>query len=406
MAEPAQRRDDGAGGKFYEHPSRTEEVPDHGGATLVRPARYLSVTTALNVRNKEALVFWAANLAARRAMENLPQLVASMLRKDCGRARARTEPYGCGDCVACTQVWVALFHHGEKMRRAREGTAAHDVLEGWINTGVWAYTPQLTGDPAVDQYVPTQEVMQPYIGALKAWVADYGIERDDFQASECTVWNHRLKYAGTLDFIVTIHPRTKKAAELCARINYQQAMAGANELGYPAGVDLLAPVRVLGDAKSSEGDGPKLYSEHPLQLVAYRNAETMTPKHGAPDMEIPMIETDAACILQVRMNPETGKGEYTFRPVVTTGREMRTFEAVLVDARWEAEYGDESTLVRAFPLPNGWKWTDPAAPVKATKTAPRKRAVKKAAPASATMASAARPLDDDPGWQPGDEPPF
>jgi hypothetical protein len=457
VAEPAQRRDDNTGGKFYEHPSRTEEVPSEGGAFLVRPARYLSVTTALNIRNKEALVFWAANLAARRAMENLPQLVASTLIPSCGRTRARTEPYGCKVCVTCTQYWVAMFHHGEKSRRAREGTAAHDILEGWINTGEWAYTPQCTGDPDVDQYVPTHEAMAPYLAALQAWVADYGVERTDFLVSECTVWNHRLKYAGTLDFIVDIHPRTKKAAEFCARINYM--ISGNAALADPA--VLQRPVRVLGDAKSSEGEEAKLYSEHPLQLVGYRNAETMTPKHGAPELEVPMIETDGACILQVRMNRETGAGEYTFRPVLTTGREMRTFEAVLVDARWEAEWGDEATLVRAFPLPTGWKYTpptyarattpdgklcgcaacdnpddadclfagrgsrppgahvrevtadgDPVPPKPVRKRAPAKKAAAKTAPKAAPADATASPLADlsrplaKGVWQIGDEPPF
>ena len=69
-----------------------------------------------------------------------------------------------------------------------------------------------------------------------------------------------------------------------------------------------------------------------------------------------MIQVDAAAILQVRPDG------YAFRPVVTTGREMRTFEAVLALSRWTVEHGDECTLVRAFPLPDGWKWTPPVPP--------------------------------------------
>lgn len=372
MAEPEQRRTNADGGKFYEHPSRTEEIPGPAGSTIVRPATYISVTQVLQQRNKPALVFWAANLAARRAMDNLPKLLAAALVDDCGRAAARTEPYGCKECEACIERWVSLFHVGEKERRAREGTCAHDVLERWILTGEWSYTPVTTGDPAVDQYVPTPEAMAPYITALQTFVADYGLTPEDFLVAECTVWNHRLRYAGTLDFIVNVEPRTKKAAEFCVRINYAahlQANVRINALGAEAvpeelaagitAADLARPVRILGDAKTTEGAAPKLYSEYTLQLTGYRNAETMTPKHAAPEMERPMAETDGAAILQLRYDPETGKPAYTFRPVVTDGHAMRAFEAVIVDARWEAEFGDKSNQVGSFPLPGGWTWQPP-----------------------------------------------
>jgi hypothetical protein len=377
MAEPEYRRTGDDGGKFYEHPSRTEDEPGPGGSIIVRPARYDSVTWALNIRNKEALVFWSANLAARRAMAELPKLLAAALIPDCGRARAKTEPFGCKVCEACIEAWVALFHHGEKSRRAREGTAAHDVLEHWIATGKWVYRPVTSGDPAIDQYVPTQEHMAPYIKALQAWVADYGLTPEDFQVSECTVWNHRLRYAGTLDFIVVIEPRTRKAAELCARINFRTFGAEVTP------EQLLQPVTVLGDCKSREGEGAELYTEHPLQGVAYRNAETMTLKGAAPEMERPMMPTDAFVLLQVRPDG------YTFRPLLTEGQEMRTFEAVLHDARWERDRGGEAILVRAFPLPDDWKWVDPATPKKTTRA--RKAAPKKVtAPAATPEASPSR----------------
>jgi hypothetical protein len=398
MAEPAQRRDSPDGGKFYEHLSRTEEVPGEGGSIVVRPARYTSVTTALSIKEKDGLKYWSANLAAARAVDNLPELMAAVLVQDCGRAWARTEPLGCGSCLPCRQRWLALFHVGESARRAREGTAMHDVLERWIATGEWLYTPAFTGDPDVDQYVPTAEVMAPYIQRLQEWAADYGLTPDDFLASECTVWNHRLKCAGTLDFIVDIHPRTKAAAELCARINHSQALTVYEAVGQAADVDLTRPVRILGDAKSRENEDAAIYSEYTLQLTGYRFAETMTPKHAAPEMEQPMLATDAAAVLQVRPDG------YTFRPLTTSGAEMRAFEHALELYRWESERGSESTLVRAFPKPDGWKWSAPKAPAgpppemlaeaaeapkPVKKAAPRKRAAaKKATPAAASGAGA------------------
>lgn len=348
MAEPTQRRTNDDGGKYYEHPSRTEEVREGGGDMVaVRPARYVSVTTALGIVHKDALMFWSANLAARRAMENLPALIGAARIDDCGRARARTDPPGCKVCAACIEAWVALFHVGEKERRAREGSAAHDVLEFWIKSGEWRYTP----NPDYGEWAPTAEVMAPYIQRLKEWVADYGLTPESFLAAECTVWNHTHRYAGTLDAIVDIKPVTKKAAEFCARINWHHAPAD----GSADPEAMAAPVRVLVDLKSREGEDAAIYPEYTLQLTGYRFAETMTPKHAAPEMERPMLTTDAAVILQVRPDG------YTFRPVLADGKSMKAFRAALDLSAWSSDLGAFSTQVQAFPKPDGWKWVDPAA---------------------------------------------
>lgn len=336
MAEPAQRRTDADGRKFYEHPFRTEPDPDRPG--MQRPAQYLSVTQALDSVNKDALKFWSAGLAARRAMENLPKLLGAVLIPDCGRAAARTEPYGCSVCEACVQRWVSLFHVGETARRAREGTAAHDVLETWTKTGEWIYRPVLTGDPDVDQYVPTQDTMAPYIASLQAFVQDFGLKPESWVVCECTVYHHTLKYAGTLDGIVDIWPVTKKAADFWARI--------ARYGGVPAD----QPVRVIIDAKSAEKskEDAAFYPEHSLQQAPYRNAETMLPKGAAPEMETAMLATDGAAILQIRPDG------CTLRPVMAGGNEMKAFRGVLDLARWELEYGARATQVGTFPLPDGW----------------------------------------------------
>lgn len=380
-AEPRQRRTNDDGSKYYEHPFRTEEVPQPGGSVLIRPARYVSVTTALSVVAKPALIFWSANLAAERAMNNLPKLIAAARRTEpCGRSRARTDPPACGECAECAEHWVAIFHHGEKERRAREGSAVHDILEWWIRIGEWKYTPRADWG----MYAPTPDEMAPYILKLQAFIVDYGLTPESFLTSECTVFNHTFKYAGTLDAIVEIKPVTKKAAELCARINHTQ-YAGSS-------LALDTPVRLLIDAKSREGEGAQLYTEHPLQLAAYRFAETMLPKLAAPEMEAPMFATDGAAILQIRPDG------YTFRPVVTDGKTMKAFRAVLDLAAWEGEHGERDTQVQAFPKPDGWKWVAPK-PVLAPsaklgvsgtgneeKPPPRKRAPRKApqAPAAPT----------------------
>ncbi len=385
MAEPLQRRSNDDGSKWYEHPSRTEEDSEGGGGMVtVRPARYVSVTTALTVVAKPALVFWSGNLAARRAMENLPKLIGAARRDDCGRARARVEPLGCKECAACIEHWVAIFHVGEKERRAREGSAAHDILEHWILTGEWVYKPREDWG----EWAPTFDEILPYMTSLRECIDADGLTRESVRVAECTVWNHTFRYAGTLDAVVVIRPVTKAAAEFCARINLS--------IGQP----LDQPVTVLVDLKSREGEGAGIYVDQPLQLAGYRWAETMTPKFGAPEMEAQMIQTDGAAILQVRPDG------YTFRPVVTDGNTFKAFRAVLDLHRWHSTLGDLATQVQAFPRPDGWKWVPPK-PVLAPSAKlgvtdpddkpkpPRKRAAKKAAGApaaptagtSATMAS-------------------
>lgn len=374
MSEPAQRRSNDDGSKYYEHPSRTEEVPEPGGSYLVRPARYVSVTSALAVVAKPALVFWSANLAARRAMENLPKLIAAARRTEpCGRTRARTDPPACGECAECVEYWVSIFHHGEKERRAREGSAVHDILEHWTLTGEWVYKPREDWG----EYAPTPEEMAPYIASLKAFIADYGLTPESWVVAECTVFNHTFRYAGTLDGIIDVKPVTKKAAEVCARINH------ANGLSHGEAVRLLI------DAKSREGEGAALYAEHPLQLAPYRFAETMLPKLASAEMETPMLATDGAAILQVRPDG------YTFRPVVTDGNTMKAFRAVLDLAAWHGEHGERDTQVQAFPKPDGWVYTAPkllgpsaklrvSEPDETAAKPPRKRAAprKKATPAA------------------------
>jgi hypothetical protein len=341
MAEPAQRRTADDGGKFYEHPTRV----DGTGA----PRRYISVTTALGVIAKPALLHWATKLSARRAMENLPKLIAgARIADECGRTYARTDPPRCGVCVRCVQRWVEIFHIGEKERRAREGSAVHDVIEWWSMTGEIRYKPsehmfELDG---VTRQV-TWEQIEPYIQRFEQWVADYGITPESFLVCEATVWHHGDGWGGTTDGILRICPVTAKAARLCARIHAANGRTGAA---------LDEPVDVVLDNKSREGDQTKreptkkaFYPEYALQSGgAYRHAQTMTAKLSA--FEVDMPKTDGAVILQLRPDG------YSFEPVSAGMREYRAFLAALDLFRWQSEHGDASVQVGTFPVPAGWKW--------------------------------------------------
>lgn len=339
MAEPAQRRDDGEGGKFYEHPTRT--------ALDGSPRQYISVTTALSVVAKPALLYWATKLSARRAMDNLPRLMVAamgMAGEPCGRTYSRSGDPRCGTCGPCTQRWVEIFHVGEKMRRAREGSAVHDVIEWWSKTGKIHY------DPSEHLYEyeggtlqVTLEQIQPYLDRFGQWVADYGITPESFVTCEATVWHHDDGWAGTLDAILKVTPVTAKAAKLCARVHGSNGRTGGQ---------LDAPVLLVLDNKSREGADKAFYPEYSLQSGgAYRHGQTMTAKLGA--IEVDMPATHGAAILQLRPDG------YNFEPVSSGQREYRAFLAALDLYRWHADHGQASVQVGTFPVPAGWKWEPP-----------------------------------------------
>jgi hypothetical protein len=304
------------------------------------------VTTALSVVAKPALLYWATGLAARRAMENLPRLIAAARIEPCERTRKRTGPPRCGECVECVAWWVEGYHIGEKERRAREGSAVHDVIEWWSKTGV------IKHDPSAHLYEydgqtrqVTLEQIQPYIDSFLTWVTDYGITPESFLACEATVWHHTDLWAGTTDGILLIKPVTPKAAKLCARVHAFNGHTGA---------DLDRPVWVLLDNKSREKVDKAFYPEYALQGAAYRYAETMTPKLGAIEVEMP--PTDGAVIFQPR------PAGYSFEPVVAGKREYLTFLDALRLYQWRADHGDKAVQVGTFPVPDGWQASIPVKP--------------------------------------------
>lgn len=352
MAEPETRRTADDGSKFYER-----EDPATGAVT-----RYDSVTSVLGVKDKPGLKWWAAKLAARRAMDNLPKLVASARLDPCGRTYKRTGPERCNECVECTQRWVELFHVGESERRRREGSAFHDVVEWWTLHG---------------EFPPYADDVARYVEAFKRMVIDYGLTHQSWEACEMTVYEPDHGYAGTLDGIVHFRPVTEKAARLCAR------------LGHPQGA------RVVIDAKTREGEDKALYDEHALQLTAYRWARIARIKISGVEVELP--PTVGGVVFQPRPDG------YTLEPVLTGPEEMEAFLNALKLYRWTQARGAASIAVGTFPVPDGWRF-DPGAAAADTvagafpgavvvdepaATPPRKTAVKRAAKAAAATTTSA-----------------
>jgi hypothetical protein len=344
---------------------------------------FWSVTTALNTREKDGLKFWAAGLAARRAMDNLPMLIAAQRIDPCGRAYARSEPYGCDRCPECLHKWLAHYHLGESSRRAREGSALHDAVEQWILTGEIPGIDKLVelrrlAEPDTDEkYLDEMaRALPPYLKTLRQWLEDYELRPEDFIAAEMTVYNTVHRYGGTLDWILRLPGRrNRRCAVMVARILGRWAEYAD----------------VVGDTKSREGEGKEFYPEYSLQLAPYRHANFC--RVSKVDTRLaPMPPTHGAVLLQVRPDG------YTFEPVDSGVDTFRTFLNYLSAFQWEVTDGPKTILVKSFSIPDGFAWPPPeqpttspempggpAEPVKRApaKRAPRKTAARKAAPVEA-----------------------
>lgn len=353
-------RQQDARGRFY-----TFTDPETG-----REDDFWSVTTALQAYAKDGLKWWAAKLAAQRAMDNLPMLIMSQRLEPCGNSYKRDDSR-CNRCPVCVTRWVELFHLGESTRRKHEGSALHDALEDKILERP-ERSPAELGQKYIQDHPDIVKMLPPYLETLNRWWKDYAVEPGDFGAAEMTVFNTVHRYGGTLDFLWTIHARNMLSAKLLARIT---------------GRTDHRPVTVVGDCKSREGDGKQLYDEHPLQLAPYRWANFCMPDKTTRVLHA-MPSTRGAVVLQIRPDG------FTCEPVYSGEEEFRTFLGILETFRWMVERGAAAIAVKSFPVPEGFAWPpvgDGEVPQEAKKAAPRKRAAKKAAPAATAAAPAAAP---------------
>lgn len=324
--------------------------------------QFWSVTTALSAKEKGGLKWWAAKLAAQRAMDNLPKLIMSQRFEPCGNTYKRDNS-SCGQCSACTQRWVEMFHIGESTRRKHEGSALHDALEAFIKFGPDGIpSVAVLGQKYAEDHAGIFDALPPYLKTLRQWIEDFAVEPTDFEASEMTVFNVEHEYGGTLDAIWRIFPRNKASARLLARIT-----------GHTNNEHAL----VVMDCKSREGDGKQLYDEHPLQLAPYRAATHCMPSKEDRTL-FPMPRTVGAVVLQIRPDG------YTCEPVDAGERAFSAFLDTLNLYRWIVAEGSASIAVKSFPVPDGFEWPPPVPGEE--KPPPRKRAAKKATPKPTTEA--------------------
>ncbi|MFG2225345.1 hypothetical protein [Streptomyces sp. NPDC048644] len=187
-----------------------------------------SVTTILSQgMPKDALVFWAGNLTAETALDNLPYLVRASLRPE-----QRAEAYH----------WLRRAHTRKKDARAAVGSAVHQMIEAHV-----------LGQPVPAELRNDLEI-RPYVDHFERFVDEWQVT---FEASEMVVANYGEGYAGTLDYLLR--------SPLLA-----------------AALAVPADTVFMGDTKTGgELDKKGVYAEAGLQMAAYAHADVGWLRDGS-----------------------------------------------------------------------------------------------------------------------------
>jgi hypothetical protein len=159
----------------------------------------ISVTAALGVIDKPALINWSANTTARAAVDQFEILSAHMRRGDQDGA----------------YDWLrnARYKRGDGKRSAKDlGTAVHAALCTRVRDGILA---------------PLDEEIAPYVASFDRWCARW---HPLFEAAELTVFSPELRYAGSLDAIVRLQLPDR---ELRLLVDYKCETGEEDHAPYP-----------------------------------------------------------------------------------------------------------------------------------------------------------------------------
>jgi len=267
-------------GRWYVHPTTGEMWP--------------SVTNVLDVSvSKPALVPWAAKAVAEKAMRELPIIAASMLVKPCNPKKVENE---CGQCKPCRLKQLKREPGFVKDTAADLGTRIHAWAEGHV------LGKRVVEDPEV----------APFGVQLLRFFEDFGVDVDkDIEASEATVVNRTVGYAGTGDLWVRLRIEGWARKRLCL-IDYKS---------------------------SSTRPTLSAYAENGEQLAALANAETILLDDGT-EVEAPQGIKDVF-VLTLRKN------DYALIPMPLTGtldQSFKAFQGALENASWlHSQYGAKPT---------------------------------------------------------------
>lgn len=219
------------GNRYYIHPITTE--------------RFLSVTTALSIIDKEALPYWYGKQSAIRATMALPRLIKATRIIPCAG-----EP--CGQCLTCLITEIQRAGSDERDLAASKGTRFHWVAKQYALTG---------------GIIPHDKDIHQHVINFLEFVKICEVE---FLASEVTVLNRSLMVGGTLDGII--------------KCNWM-SNAYKGLIGKP----------MLIDYKTANN----IYPKDGLQLAAYNNAETVLLDDGT-ELPMPDRNPDEALSIQIK----------------------------------------------------------------------------------------------------------
>jgi hypothetical protein len=245
----------------------------------------------------DALTFWAGNITADTAMNNLPYLVSSSLRPE-----RRTEAYD----------WLRRAHTRKKDERKDVGSAVHRLIEAHV-----------LGTPMPAELLDDPE-MAPFLDHFLRFVEEWQVT---FEASEMVVGNEEEGYAGTLDYLLR---SPLIAAALSAYFE----------------VEVPEDAVFCGDTKTGgELDVKGVYPEASLQMAAYRKARVAWLRDGT---KVPMPATFWSGVV-LHLRPEG----YRLIPAVADDAVFEAFLTVKRNAEWTS--GLSKQVIRpalTLPTPN------------------------------------------------------
>ncbi|MEV7793370.1 hypothetical protein AB0O68_15460 [Streptomyces sp. NPDC087512] len=254
------------------------------------------VTTILEqgTSKGDALTFWAGNITAETAMDNLPYLVSASLYPE-----QRTEAYD----------WLRRAHTRKKDERKDVGSAVHKLIEA-----------QVLGTPMPAELLTDPE-LTPFLDHFLTFVEEWQVT---FEASEMVVGNEDEGYAGTLDYLL------------------RSSLIAAALADY-FGTEVPADTVFCGDTKTGgELDVKGVYPEASLQMAAYRKAKVAWLRDGT---KVPMPATFWSGVV-LHLRPEG----YRLIPAVADDAVFDAFLTVKRNAEWTS--GLSKTVIRpALTLP-------------------------------------------------------
>ncbi|MBD2760051.1 hypothetical protein IEE94_11085 [Yimella sp. cx-573] len=268
-----------AKGRYYTHPQSGEQL--------------ISVTNVLSVScAKPALVPWAAKIAAEWAVEHLPSLVKM----------SRTDPDQATKDIKA-QVTVA------RDKAADLGSAVHAAAER-----------HALGQPPIDDEYAEQ--VKPFLSQYLRFLDEFGIDLGEhIEATEMTVANPALGYAGTLDLLLWL-PVTVDL-EVSAKEAKRTGAATVKVKRLPDGERALWLVDIK---TSSTRAATSVYGEYALQLAGLRFATEM----WLPDDTVRKFTAPIVGCAVLNLRPRT----YELIPLPAWTDERNAFAACLTHAKW------------------------------------------------------------------------